>query len=147
MNCYANVTLVTRFQILNVTFHYFQKRLAELGLETGDIDMVVNTHCHYDHIESNYLFRGKPLVFHRKELKYCSDLYWPEFTEVFMGIMKVDTVSGEKKLSENLRVIETLGHTPGAFLSSPRPMSGLSPASGTPRSSGRTSWSSGCPPL
>ena len=93
----------------------FQKRLAELGLEPGDIDMVVNTHCHYDHIESNYLFRGKPLVVHEKEVEYCNNLYWPEFTEAFMGIMEIDAVSGEKKLSENLRVIETLGHTPGSI--------------------------------
>jgi glyoxylase-like metal-dependent hydrolase (beta-lactamase superfamily II) len=93
----------------------FQKRLAEFGLEPGDIDMVVNTHCHYDHIESNYLFRGKPLVVHEKEVEYCNNLYWPEFTEAFMGIMEIDAVSGEKKLSENLRVIETLGHTPGSI--------------------------------
>ncbi len=93
----------------------FQKRLAELGLKPGDIDMVVNTHCHYDHIESNYLFRGKPLVVHEKEVEYCNNLYWPEFTEAFMGIMEIDAVSGEKKLSENLRVIETLGHTPGSI--------------------------------
>ena len=93
----------------------FQKRLAELGLEPGDIDMVVNTHCHYDHIEANYLFKGKPLVVHEKEIEYCSNLYWPEFTEAFMGIMEIDAVSGEKKLSENLRVIETLGHTPGSI--------------------------------
>jgi glyoxylase-like metal-dependent hydrolase (beta-lactamase superfamily II) len=93
----------------------FQKRLAEFGLEPGDIDMVVNTHCHYDHIESNYLFRGKPLVVHEKEVEYCSNLYWPEFTDAFMGIMEIDAVSGEKKLSENLRVIETLGHTPGSI--------------------------------
>ncbi len=93
----------------------FQKRLAEFSLEPGDIDMVVNTHCHYDHIESNYLFRGKPLVVHEKEVEYCSNLYWPEFTEAFMGIMDVDAVSGEKKLSENVRVIETLGHTPGSI--------------------------------
>jgi len=93
----------------------FQKRLAELGLAPGDIDMVVNTHCHYDHIESNYLFGGKPLIVHEKELEYCSSLYWPEFTEAFMGIMDVDAISGEKKLSENVRVIETLGHTPGSI--------------------------------
>ncbi|MEE9520011.1 MAG: MBL fold metallo-hydrolase [bacterium] len=93
----------------------FQKRLAEFGLEPGDIDMVVNTHCHYDHIESNYLFRGKPLVVHEKEVEYCNNLYWPEFTEAFMGIMEIDAVSGEKKLSENVRVIETQGHTPGSI--------------------------------
>jgi glyoxylase-like metal-dependent hydrolase (beta-lactamase superfamily II) len=93
----------------------FQKRLAELGLESGDIDMVVNTHCHYDHIEANYLFKGKPLIVHEKEVEYCNNLYWPEFTEAFMGIMDIDAVSGEKRLTENVRVIETLGHTPGSI--------------------------------
>jgi glyoxylase-like metal-dependent hydrolase (beta-lactamase superfamily II) len=93
----------------------FQKRLAEFDLTPDDIDVVVNTHCHYDHIESNYLFKGKPLIVHEKEIEYCNNLYWPEFTEAFMGIMEIDAVSGEKKLSENLRVIETLGHTPGSI--------------------------------
>ena len=39
-------------------------RLKELGMEPKDIDMVVNTHCHYDHVEANYIFRGKPLIIH-----------------------------------------------------------------------------------
>ena len=93
----------------------FQKRLVELGLTPGDIDMVVNTHCHYDHIESNYLFKGKPLVVHEKELEYCAQLYWPEFAEAFMGIMEVDAIDGPREISGNVRVIETLGHTPGSI--------------------------------
>jgi glyoxylase-like metal-dependent hydrolase (beta-lactamase superfamily II) len=93
----------------------FPKRLAEFGLTPGDIDMVVHTHCHYDHVEANYLFRGKPLVVHEKELEYCRQLYWPEYAAAFMGIMKLDTVSGDKELTENVRVIETTGHTPGSM--------------------------------
>jgi glyoxylase-like metal-dependent hydrolase (beta-lactamase superfamily II) len=93
----------------------FPKRLGEFGLTPGDIDMVVNTHCHYDHVEANYLFRGKPLVVHEKELEYCRQLYWPEYAAAFMGIMKLDTVSGDKELTENVRVIETTGHTPGSM--------------------------------
>ncbi|MGD2142226.1 MAG: MBL fold metallo-hydrolase [Candidatus Bathyarchaeota archaeon] len=93
----------------------FQKRLGELGLSLDEIDLVVNTHCHYDHIEANYLFRGKPLVVHERELDYCGELYWPEFTEAFMGILKVNAINGSKKLTKNVRVIETLGHTPGSI--------------------------------
>ena len=93
----------------------FQKRLAELGLEADDVDMVVNTHCHYDHIESNYLFRGKPLIVHEKELEYCGQLYWPEYADAFMGIMDVEAISGPKQLTEHVRVIETTGHTPGSI--------------------------------
>jgi glyoxylase-like metal-dependent hydrolase (beta-lactamase superfamily II) len=93
----------------------FPKRLAEFGLKPEDIDMVVNTHCHYDHIEGNYLFRGKPLVIHEKELEYCSKLYWPEFADAFMGIMKVDAIKGDRRLTKSVRVIETTGHTPGSI--------------------------------
>jgi len=93
----------------------FPKRLAEFGLKTEDIDIVVNTHCHYDHIEGNYLFRGKPLIVHEKELEYCNKLYWPEFTDAFMGIMDVDAINGPKQLTKSVKVIETLGHTPGSI--------------------------------
>lgn len=93
----------------------FQKRLAEYGLRTGDIDIVVNTHCHYDHVEANYLFRGKPLIIHEKELEYCGQLYWPEYRDAFMGIMDIDAVSGPRQLTEHIKIIETIGHTPGSI--------------------------------
>lgn len=93
----------------------FPKRLAEFGMKPDDIDIVVNTHCHYDHIEGNYLFRGKTLIIHEKELEYCRKLYWSEFADAFMGIMDVDAINGDKKLSDSVRVIETTGHTPGSI--------------------------------
>jgi glyoxylase-like metal-dependent hydrolase (beta-lactamase superfamily II) len=93
----------------------FQKRLLELGLGIEEIDMVVNTHCHYDHIEANYLFMGKPLLIHKEEIDYCNTLYWSEFTKAFIGIMDVQSISSGRKITENVRVVETLGHTPGSI--------------------------------
>jgi glyoxylase-like metal-dependent hydrolase (beta-lactamase superfamily II) len=93
----------------------FPKRLAEFGLKPEDIDIVVNTHCHYDHIEGNYLFRGKRLVIHEKELEYCKKLYWPEFAEAFMGIMDINAVNDTKQITESVKVMETTGHTPGSI--------------------------------
>jgi glyoxylase-like metal-dependent hydrolase (beta-lactamase superfamily II) len=93
----------------------FPKRLSEFGLKTSDIDIVVNTHCHYDHIEGNYLFRGKPLIVHERELEYCRKLYWPEFADAFMGIMELREVTGPMQLTESVKIIETTGHTPGSI--------------------------------
>ena len=77
--------------------------------------MVVNTHCHYDHIEANYLFRGRPLIVHEREIEYCRQLYWPEYADAYMGILEVDALSGPKRLTEHVRVIETPGQTPGSI--------------------------------
>jgi len=93
----------------------FTKRLAEFGLKPEDIDMVVNTHCHYDHVEANYLFKGKPLIIHEKEYDYCAELYWPEWRQAYLDIMKVERLKGPKRLTRNLRIIETFGHTPGSI--------------------------------
>lgn len=93
----------------------FSKRLEEFDLTFEDIDTVVNTHCHYDHIEANYLFRGKPLLVHEREVEYCGKLYWPEFRGAFFGIMDVQKISGEHKVTGNVKIIETEGHTPGSI--------------------------------
>ena len=45
-------------------------RLEEFGLKPGDVDVVINSHCHYDHIEANYMFKGKPLYVHEEEVKF-----------------------------------------------------------------------------
>ncbi|MBD3172260.1 MBL fold metallo-hydrolase [Candidatus Bathyarchaeota archaeon] len=92
-----------------------KRRLEEFELNLDDIDMVINSHCHYDHVEANYLFKGKPLIIHEKELEYTDELYWPEWKEAFLGIMDQNVIKGEKKISENVRVIETVGHTPGSI--------------------------------
>jgi glyoxylase-like metal-dependent hydrolase (beta-lactamase superfamily II) len=93
----------------------FKLRLAELGLKPEDIDIVVNSHCHYDHVESNYLFKGKPLYIHEKEVEYCDQLYWPEWTKAYMGIMDLKEFTGDIKLTSNVKLVETLGHTPGSI--------------------------------
>jgi glyoxylase-like metal-dependent hydrolase (beta-lactamase superfamily II) len=91
------------------------KRLAEFSLQPADIDIVVNTHCHYDHTEANYLWRGRPLLIHEAEYDYAAELYWPEWRAAFIDILDVKRFRGEKKVTKNVRLIETFGHTPGSI--------------------------------
>lgn len=92
-----------------------KKRLEEFDLTPDDINLVINSHCHYDHVEANYLFRGKPLIIHEKELEYTNQLYWPEWREAYLGIMDQKVITGDHKITKNIRVIETFGHTPGSI--------------------------------
>ena len=76
------------------------KRLAEFNLKPEDIDIVINSHCHYDHVEANYLFKGKPLIIHEKEIEYTDRLYWPEWRQAFLNIMDVDAINEDKQVSD-----------------------------------------------
>ena len=40
----------------------------EWDLDLGSIDIVVNTHLHFDHCGGNHLFAGRPIYVQRQEL-------------------------------------------------------------------------------
>ena len=90
-------------------------RLEEFDLKPEDIDIVVNTHPHYDHYESNYLFRGKKLIIHEKDLKFAYENYWPEYVSAFFNILKIQNAHEGDMLAEEVTLIETPGHTPGSI--------------------------------
>src|SRR6186997_2934368 len=43
--------------------------LSEQDLDLAGIDIVVNTHLHYDHCGGNQLFAGRPIHVQRQELE------------------------------------------------------------------------------
>ena len=43
--------------------------LSEQDLDLAGIDIVVNTHLHFDHCGGNHLFAGKPIYVQRRELE------------------------------------------------------------------------------
>jgi glyoxylase-like metal-dependent hydrolase (beta-lactamase superfamily II) len=48
-------------------------------------------------------------------LEYADKLYWPEWRNAFLEIMDQQIISGAQKVSKNVRIIETVGHTPGSI--------------------------------
>ena len=43
-------------------------QLSEQDFDLASIDIVVNTHLHFDHCGGNHLFAGKPIYVQRQEL-------------------------------------------------------------------------------
>jgi N-acyl homoserine lactone hydrolase len=88
---------------------------TQADFDVAGIDVVVNTHLHFDHCGGNHLFAGKPTYVQRTELddaRSKDDYTIREWVEA-PGVQYVP-VDGELELLPGLRLVPTPGHTPGS---------------------------------
>jgi N-acyl homoserine lactone hydrolase len=88
--------------------------LSEQDLDLGGIDIVVNTHLHFDHCGGNHLFAGKPIYVQRRELEDAlgkDDYTSREWVEA-PGVEYLP-VDGELELLPGLRLVPAPGHSRG----------------------------------
>jgi N-acyl homoserine lactone hydrolase len=83
------------------------------GIDVDDIDAVVVSHLHFDHVGGASAFRGTPIYAQRAEWEAAQAPKYtiPEFLE-FPGANFV-LVDGEVELALGLRLIPIPGHSPG----------------------------------
>jgi N-acyl homoserine lactone hydrolase len=90
-------------------------RLAPLSgqaLDLDGIDLVVNTHLHFDHCGGNHLFAGRPIYVQRQELEDArlqDDYTIREWVDA-PGV-SYEPVDGELELLPGLRLLPAPGHT------------------------------------
>jgi N-acyl homoserine lactone hydrolase len=90
-----------------------EEALRRVGVATGDIDLVVNCHLHFDHIGGNPAFAGQPIHCQRRELDTArtTDYTVPALVD-FTGV-RYELLDGEAELARGVHVIPTPGHTDG----------------------------------
>ncbi|HEY4332663.1 MAG TPA: MBL fold metallo-hydrolase [Ilumatobacteraceae bacterium] len=89
--------------------------LTDHPLDLATIDLVVNTHLHFDHCGGNHLFAGTPIHVQRQELDDA--LNEDEYTvREWVQAPGVDYVQhdGDFELLPGVRVVATPGHTRGS---------------------------------
>jgi len=89
--------------------------LSEQDLDLARIDIVVNTHLHFDHCGGNRLFAGKPIYVQRQELDDArteDDYTIREWVDA-PGVAYVP-VDGELELLPGIRLVPAPGHTRGS---------------------------------
>src|SRR3982750_450630 len=88
--------------------------LSEQDFDLAGIDIVVNTHLHFDHCGGNHLFAGRPIYVQRRELddaRSVDDLTIRQWVEA-PGVHYVP-VDGELGLLPGLRPVPAPGHIRG----------------------------------
>jgi N-acyl homoserine lactone hydrolase len=88
--------------------------LNEQDFDLAGIDMVVNTHLHFDHCGGNHLFGGRPIYVQQRELedaRTLDDYTIREWVDA-PGVHYVP-VDGEYQLLPGVRLVPAPGHTPG----------------------------------
>jgi N-acyl homoserine lactone hydrolase len=88
--------------------------LSEQNLDLAGVDIVVNTHLHFDHCGGNHLFEGRPIYVQRQELDDArteDDYTIREWVEA--AAAQYVPVDGEHELLPGLRLVPAPGHTLG----------------------------------
>ena len=102
-------------------FGHVEQGLKQLGLTIADMDLVICTHAHPDHIEGVQLFKDCPALFtlHEEEWRWAATIGKQMAAEYRMDMeaLTPDFFINEGDLRLNgleLSIIHTPGHSPGS---------------------------------
>jgi N-acyl homoserine lactone hydrolase len=86
---------------------------AEVGCSVDTIDVVVNSHLHFDHCGGNASLAGRRIVVQAAELEAAREenYTFPQLID-FDGAI-YDRVDGEAEIADGLVALPTPGHSPG----------------------------------
>jgi N-acyl homoserine lactone hydrolase len=102
-------------------------QLAKAGVKAEEIEVVVLTHLHYDHVGYVDRFPNAKFIVSEVEFKYALDPLPPYYLAyesfhvglepLFLKVIKqIKTIDmQEKKIVEGVRIIPLPGHTPGSI--------------------------------
>jgi len=89
--------------------------LDKQDFDIAGIDIVINTHLHFDHCGGNRLFAGKPIYVQRREFDDARSKHDYTIREwVDAPGVKYVPVDGELELLPGLRLLPAPGHTRGS---------------------------------
>jgi len=90
--------------------------LAKLGIQPEDIEIVIVTHLHFDHIGQGHLFKNAKFVVQKKELEYALNPHPLDgfyYNRSMFENLNMELIEGAKQIIPGISVFPSPGHTPG----------------------------------
>ncbi len=90
--------------------------LSKLGLSTGDIDLVILTHLHYDHVAQASRFPKARFLIQKDELAFARNphpVFALAYPKAFFDGLRFEVIDGDTRVCDEVSVLKTPGHTPG----------------------------------
>jgi len=94
--------------------------LASIGWKPKEIDIVILTHLHLDHIAYSKELRNATFIVQRKEYETAINphpayegFYNTEYIKEMFEKLNIEYINGDKELVKGITVMLTPGHTPG----------------------------------
>ena len=98
------------------------RQLAKYGVEPGDIQEVVLTHLHGDHLGNNEMFSNAVFYVHESEIPLClnpprwAPFYRPDNATHLQNVLdRVHVITDEYQLHPGVRLAHVGGHSPGSM--------------------------------
>ncbi|MFI7171280.1 N-acyl homoserine lactonase family protein [Rhodococcoides fascians] len=98
--------------------------LDRIGVNPADVDLVINTHLHWDHCSNNNVFENAEIILQEKELAYAHEPcaahlpaygFYEDNPPIFsLAEDRIRTVDGVAELAPGLGVVPLPGHSPGS---------------------------------
>jgi N-acyl homoserine lactone hydrolase len=90
--------------------------LRKQGVDFSDIDLIILTHLHHDHVAEALRFPRAKFVVQKVELEFAQRPHpsvAPQYNKDFLEGLNFEVISGDTKICDEISVLYTPGHSPG----------------------------------
>ncbi len=111
----AQFLLTTRNERVN-EIQTLEAGLHKLGISYNDIDIIILTHLHHDHVAEASRFPRAKCIVQQRELEFARNphpLVAAAYNRELIDGLDFEVVNGDTKICEEISVLSTPGHSPG----------------------------------
>lgn len=94
----------------------FEEALGTVGITPDDVDIILQTHLHFDHCGNNAKCKKAEHIVQADELEFARNphpLFGGNYAGYLLEGVEFTTIKGDKEIVPGVSVVRTPGHTPG----------------------------------